>query len=458
MKTNPSRIQNPQCAKNAFSGRHPCALLWDESFLWGLAARSALIEAGLPFDLIQSADIRQGALSDYAMIFVPGGWAQAKMSALGEMGQMELRRFVERGGGYLGICGGAGLATDQHLGLLPIQRIPQVDRVPSFSGPIRLTLVDHPLWKDLETSEFYAWWPPQFDAGNPWNIRILARFGDAHPDAQSADIRVADGHRAGWPSLEKEYGIFLDPERLKKKPAVFEGGFGKGTVILSLVHFDTPGDLAGRQVLQNLWPYLTGCITPLLHKSFPPMSFGNRRGHNDPLTDIMDDIQIAVDRLIALGEQLLLWRRRNAWLLQWRRGIRGMEYSTLAAMTETMADCLSGRPVDEDSPKNGDSFVDTGQVRDELESIRDRLIPFAHQAEMLLRLEHVLWTEGSASPRKTFTDEDITRLRQDLFGSTRHFGGRFKPLIAAVDRLLYSLLKHYPPRVTPDCPPPRGNQ
>jgi hypothetical protein len=62
----------------------PCALLWDESFLWGLMARRALTEAGLPFDLLRSEDIRAGALSRYRMLFVPGGWASNKMDALGE--------------------------------------------------------------------------------------------------------------------------------------------------------------------------------------------------------------------------------------------------------------------------------------------------------------------------------------------------------------------------------------
>jgi putative intracellular protease/amidase len=62
----------------------PCALLWDESFLWGLTAFEALKAAGLPFDLVRSEDIRANKLRDYSMIFVPGGWASNKRKALGE--------------------------------------------------------------------------------------------------------------------------------------------------------------------------------------------------------------------------------------------------------------------------------------------------------------------------------------------------------------------------------------
>ena len=60
--------------------KRACALLWDESFAWGLMARQALTEAGLPFDLLRSEEIRGGALSRYCMLYVPGGWASQKLA------------------------------------------------------------------------------------------------------------------------------------------------------------------------------------------------------------------------------------------------------------------------------------------------------------------------------------------------------------------------------------------
>ena len=153
----------------------PCALFWDESLLWGLMAWRALIEAGLPFDLLRSEDIRTGTLSRYAMIFVPGGWASAKLRTLGEKGQVEIRSFVENGGSYLGICGGAGLATESGIGLMPIQRKATQERVPSFSGPVRLSLVDHVIWENVESSVFSAWWPSQFQELHHDAVHVLAR-------------------------------------------------------------------------------------------------------------------------------------------------------------------------------------------------------------------------------------------------------------------------------------------
>jgi hypothetical protein len=39
-------------------------------------------------------------------------------------------------------------------------------------------------------------------------------------------------------------------------------------------------------------------------------------------------------------------------------------------------------------------------------------------------------------------DEEITLLRQELFGSAMSHGGNFKCLIDTVDRLLYRLIKY----------------
>jgi len=427
--------------------RHPppqktCALLWDESFLWGLMAWRALTEARLPFDLIRSEDVRMGKLSDYAMIFVPGGWAAAKVRSLGNKGQAEIRRFVENGGGYLGICGGAGLATDSHLKLLPVYRTPNTDRVPSFSGPICLTLTDHPLWRNVQTPVFHAWWPPQLHTAGGKDFHVLARYGQAQPDAFSADIRVADGHSAGWTDLEKRYGIFLDPDRLKDKPAVVEGACGQGNVILSLVHFDTPDDSSGAAVLRNLWRYWMPNLDLNAQAAPSSCSYSLDANESLPHMAILNDIKAAVDELISAGERYSLWHRRNDLLLQWRRGVRGMEYSTLAAMVSEIVKRLSCDEKTNTRQIKSRPLFDSIQLKRDLELIRKLLMPFADQAAQLLRLENSLFANNSPSMPDESPDDEGGRFSLRLFGSARHFGGRFKPLIDAIDRLLYRLLKH----------------
>jgi hypothetical protein len=413
--------------------KRACALLWDESLAWGLMARRALREAGLPFDLLRSEEIRGGALSRYRMLLVPGGWASNKLSALGNRGQEEIRRFVEEGGSYLGICGGAGMATEDGIGLLPIRRKPTAERVASFSGPVRLTLAAHRIWQGIEMPLFNAWWPSQFQAGDQRTC-VLATYEEALPDAFSSDIPVADGRVIGWPGLEKRYGILLDPARLHGEPAVMEGSFGRGRVVLSLIHFDTPGDSNGAAVLRNLWDDLAPGW------SFAsPVNKANSRSRPLPeLMDAVEEIQTAAADLLASGSKHSLWYWRNPLLLQWRRGFRGLEYGTLAVMIGEIGTRLSD-PRPDSGPALPES-MESSRMKEEVLEIRDQIIPFVEKAKDLLARERLFMQTAPLSPLEC-ADAEISRLRQELFGSAMSHGGRFKQMIDVVDRLLFSLIR-----------------
>jgi len=411
-----------------------CALLWDESFTWGLMAHQALTEAGLPFDVLRPEQIRQGALSSYRMLYVPGGWASQKLIALGDRGQEQIRRFVEEGGSYLGICGGAGMATEDGIGLLPIRRKPSTERVPSVSGPVRLSLAGHRIWQGIDVPLFFAWWPSQFRAADKGS-RVLACYEEVLADAFSSDISVADGRVIGWPTLEARYGILLDPARLEGEPAVLEGQFGRGKVFLSLIHFDTPGDPNGAAVLRNLWNYLAdgwSFESPvrkarLRRRPLPELS--------PEFRDIIDGIKTAVSDLISIGSRNFLWYWRNPLLLQWRRGIRGLEYGTLAAMTEEIGKCLG----DGNGGEAHTASLDLLRLREYASEIRDQLIPFVEKAKRLVLRERFYMNAAPLSPLEC-ADPEINRLRLELFGSAMSHGGDFKRLIDIVDRLLFNLI------------------
>jgi putative intracellular protease/amidase len=403
-------------------------------------ARRALIEARLPFDLLRSEDVRKGALSRYRMIFVPGGWASNKINALGDQGMEEIRRFVTGGGNYMGICGGAGMATENGLGLLPIKRKPPGERVPSFSGPIRLFCAEHAIWQEIDTPVFFVWWPSQFQVEDP-NIKVLARYEEAQADAFSADINVVDGGTIGWSELEQHYGILLDPSRLCGEPGVLEGRFGLGRVILSLVHFDTPGDRNGAAVLRNLWSHLASCRPsdhPMEAKCEPRRSF---KAVPENILESIEEIHAAITEMIATGVRNFLWYWRNPLLLQWRRGVRGLEYSTLAAMIGEIrrrlnnpgASGLDGRPIFHEA-------IDLSHWEEDLKEVRGQLIPFCEKAKRLLIKERLYMMNASLSPVEC-ADEEISRLRHELFASAMSHGGHFKRLIDPMDRLLYQLIK-----------------
>lgn len=401
------------------------AFFWDESFLWGVISYKALRAAGLPFELIRAGDIRNGALADYRVLFVPGGWASNKAKSLGDEGMQAIRRFVDHGGSYIGFCGGAGLATQDGIGLVPVTRRPTKERVPSFSGRIHLTLQNHDLWKGIDEPIFHAWWPSQFvvDEG----VRVIATYGEALPDAFTSDVNVGDGTSTGiWNNLEAVYQINLDPRRLIGEPAIIEGMYGKGTVLLSLVHFDTPEDRNGAAVLENIWRYF-GCLWDPSDAFKPPTQRGS-----DFVTasdNGMVDIQEAIDGLIGLGLRNFLWFWRNPMLLQWRRGVRGLEYCTLSVMVHEAAVIL----------ERGAGLPTLPDVARRIQRIRTLAQPFTDKArELLLRERFAMQNEHITYER--CQDPKIVSLRDELFSRSKSYGGVFKELIDEIDQLLYQIL------------------
>jgi hypothetical protein len=414
------------------SGR--AAFFWDESFLWGLMSYKALCANGLCFDLVRSDDIREGGLNNHSMLFVPGGWASNKIKSLGDEGAAEIRMFVKNGGSYLGFCGGAGLATLDGIGLLNVKRKPTKERVPSFSGRIRLNPGKHAIWKSLlvpplltphSLPAFHAWWPSQFLVDGK-NIKILATYGEALADSFSSDLNVGDTKaNSNWADLEEIYGINLNPGRLFNDPAVVEGMFGRGKVVLSLIHFDTPGDHDGQVVLRNIWEYLGGrrALQNNTHrrKKEPAGPVG------EALIEAVSRHEAKVEELISLGMRNFLWFWRNPMLLQWRRGVRGLEYCTLYVMVKEIAGIV----------RTGVAAGDLGQRIDHLGSL---LNPFVDDAMRLLVMERLAMQNGHITYEKC-DDPEIKKIRKGLFSHSKSHGGLFKELIDEIDGVLFSLLK-----------------
>lgn len=398
------------------------AFLWDESFLWGVMAYRALKAAGLPFEFVRSDDIRQGRLRRFPALFVPGGWASNKMKALGEEGAEQIRRYVREGGAYVGFCGGAGLATQDGIGLVPVKRRPTKERVPSFSGRIRLSLSDDPLWRGISDPVFHAWWPSQFVADG--DVEALAVYEKALPDSFSSDVNVGDAEAAcNWREMEEIYRINLDPRRLYGSPALIRGTYGKGTVLLSLIHFDTPGDSNGAMMLQNIWSAVGGNAAPRNgnEKPFPDEKDTDSRSDDD-----MREIRREVHRLIELGGRNFLWFWRNPMLMQWRRGVRGLEYCTLFVMVRELENIRNIR--------QWPAGHDEGQKR-----IRSMTTEFAAKARELLIRERFAMQRSHITYERC-DDPQVQAIRDELFSRSKSHGGLFKELIDEIDRLLYLLI------------------
>jgi predicted deacylase len=75
-----------------------------------------ILEASAAFTLnhVGPADIGTGALDQFDVVIFPGGSGSKEAAALGEEGREAVKEFVESGGGYMGICAGAFLATAKY--------------------------------------------------------------------------------------------------------------------------------------------------------------------------------------------------------------------------------------------------------------------------------------------------------------------------------------------------------
>ncbi len=413
------------------------AVFWDQSFLWGLIAFDTLRRLRVDFKLLAAADVRLGRLQDFDIVFVPGGWASDKMEALGKDGARQIRSFVEAGGGYLGVCGGAGLALTHAsgLGLAHLGRLPSTVRVPSFSGLIHLNLKEktHPLWHGVPGgSAFYAWWPGQFALNENHPVRILASYGKPEAGASYVtDIPVTAD--ADWNRWEKSYGINLNPARLKNEPAVIETGAGSGKVLLSYLHFETPADPRGHEVLLNALRYLSAGkqaargATPSGPAPGGKLS-GDPKPEQNPAAAIAAEIHQLISGLIEFGCLNFLWRWRTRPILQWRRGVRGIEYSTLFAMTDKISQLTAQFP---DSSSAG-----LGR----LQALREMTLSFTADARRLLMLERFAINNGPLSPLKS-SDPAILPLREKLFSSSRRCGGLYKQIVDTANEILLPLLR-----------------
>lgn len=93
---------------------------------------------------VRPADIAEGCLKDFDVVIVPGGSGSKQAEMLKPEGREAIRRFVERGGGYVGICAGSYLATNDYTWSLGLLNAKVIDRQhwARGTGTVTLTFTD----------------------------------------------------------------------------------------------------------------------------------------------------------------------------------------------------------------------------------------------------------------------------------------------------------------------------
>jgi N-formylglutamate amidohydrolase len=112
-------------------------------------ARSKLLEtlraeSNVRVHDLTAEDIRQGKLAGMEIVLHPGGSGGGQGRALGEEGREAVRQFIADGGGYIGICAGAYLATCHYDWSLHILDAQVIDREhwARGTGTVEITLSD----------------------------------------------------------------------------------------------------------------------------------------------------------------------------------------------------------------------------------------------------------------------------------------------------------------------------
>ena len=184
------------------------------------------------------SDIREGALSHFDAVIFPGGSGSKQAAALGIEGRRQVCRFVEQGGGFVGICAGAYLAAANYKWSLKIgdyktfceaRDIPGIGRKSMwYRGPSSTVEMELTIEGRRILGNRVGAFPVRYHNGP-----IVSPAGfDEIPDYQ-----VLAWFRSEVAHYEPQKGTMLNT------PAIITGSFGQGRVLSISPHPESSRDL-----------------------------------------------------------------------------------------------------------------------------------------------------------------------------------------------------------------------
>jgi glutamine amidotransferase-like uncharacterized protein len=179
---------------------------------------------------VSGLDVQQGILKQFDVVLFPGGYAPTQYAVLDDDGRAAVKQFVRDGGGYVGICAGAFLASSKYgagldlIDVTPLGRRDENGKMIPSSGPhgsgkvkMELTGAGQKLFGG-PAGEFEAMF-----SGGP----VLS------PAGTDLSAYVALGMIRGQATTyESQQGDMVDT------PAIVAGRFGEGHVIVFSPHLE----------------------------------------------------------------------------------------------------------------------------------------------------------------------------------------------------------------------------
>lgn len=188
--------------------------------------------ANIQWEFVTSEGVRDGFLNRFDVVIFPGGNAKQQSISLGDAGKEAVRAYVKRGGGYVGICAGAFLATtnyDSGIAIVNVQPLTGNMHVPEV-GPVSITARSAGVVK-LGFTEIGARLLSNGDKIGPVSVcyaggPILSPAGQA---GLPEYISLAEFRTEVW-DHEPQRGTMIGTS------AIVAARFGKGKVILFSPH------------------------------------------------------------------------------------------------------------------------------------------------------------------------------------------------------------------------------
>ncbi|MDR3319672.1 MAG: hypothetical protein LBS77_01660 [Desulfovibrio sp.] len=425
-------------------------ILWDSSSIWGLMAWRAMLSLGMPCRLIKAKEIaeggRLGKSDPVPLLLAPGGNARHKALALGVRGRDAVRAFVDRGGNYLGFCGGAGLALshkqqEQGLHLCPLRRASYPERLHHLiSGHVlartqsdgELSPPDF-LWLPQEGGgkrrqgilSLPVWWPGRFDAKSTENgdVAVLAACDAPDRDFCIADMpfRLVPRHIfALWQDL---YGVNLSADFLAGQLLAVSGRYGLGRYVLSYSHLETPRSPDANAWLATLLRVLTraepsGIIVGQWDLHRIRAVWPDTR-ENAPLISALRRSRA----LLRMAVRQRLFFVRSPWLAGWRAGLPGANLNSLHTALCSAASLTPGEAA----------LEYWHMVRPRFTRAADLFFPGAEGWLLAFRLGQTL----SPILPKAVDKRGLDKQQTALFGQPMQGGGLLEELLAMTEELIY---------------------
>lgn len=402
------------------------SVLINDSGIYGLWMIKALLKAGLKFKVIFLESTEVIELENSKALFVPGGWSENKIQWFSDESKVKLREFLNNGGLYFGICGGASLASKGLLNLIDIQR--DKDGVKIFSGPAKIRFYKHPLTSNLDNRQFF-WYPPKFKVLNH-EVKVLARFDRPLNGAYISDIpwEYLKNHCTG---TIQYHGNLFSINLMRKNPVMMFERFGKGYVLVTTIHFDTPGS-TGVVFFKNLKDYFslqTNDIKLELSKNV-----ANKSKLQDEVLRYLKKAYKYLYRALDCAFKSMLMYKRYDFFYAWRRNIRGSEYQTLYFLLVELLDLLSSHVFsDELIAKASDLLGYKVKIIPELERIVRHIEDFVLVAKF-----------AEDSENRELKEYFLKETEKEYFGyekskNKRKYEGIFREVLNSIEKILTML-------------------